>query len=233
MFKSAKFFTVVGFLLIIALVGGLYLSSKNAANQEPIKIYKATPTTRTQDSKVTAPKTSPSEREARPSTIVSTPREHVHEHAPHEHSSYGGDDFSHLNESEIEVPLSERIPLSERSEEPTSKEPIDEVFDSSEWLHEQMETLAALIQVKYPELLELQHMTLEEMDALSNEEKTRINQLSHQFQSEYMGEIRDLFSQLPPAHLESVLTTLRETYAKQWGAAFADRIVEEMRAHLE
>ena len=43
MLKSPKFFTVLGVLIVVALIGVLYLSSKNAINQDPIKIYKTSP----------------------------------------------------------------------------------------------------------------------------------------------------------------------------------------------
>lgn len=229
MFKTAKFFTTVGFLVILALVGGLYISGKKAANQEPITIFKiVTPTKTTKVSKIAPTKTNPS-------FHVSPPSKHIHEHAPHEHIYDSTEDFS-VNLPKRGLLLSEGIEKTtdfKGTEELNHEDSVDEDFDPFQQAHEQIERLASQIQAEYPELLELQNMTLEEMDALSEAEKERISELSLRFQAEYLGEIQTLLSRFPSAHLEGILSALQETYDQQWGTEFADQLVSEMRTYLQ
>lgn len=229
MFKSAKSFTVVGILIIVALVVGLYISSKNAANQEPITIYQtATPIKSTKVSKNIATVT-------KTSSEVSTLREQFHEHAMHVHISDGTGDFS-VNELEREAPLSEETEapkISGWAEESDPNDFVDEDFDAFQQVHEQIERLASQIQAEYPELLELQNMTIEEMESLSTEEKRKISELSQQFQAEYMPEIHSLFSQFPPEHLENILFSYQEKYKQQWGSELTDQILAETQNLLE
>lgn len=85
MFKSANFFIVLGILFVAVLVGSYYFSAKNAANQEPIKIYKATPWPQEKVVPSELPALShPSEEQLVPNSAVSTPSEAVHEQATHE-----------------------------------------------------------------------------------------------------------------------------------------------------
>ena len=229
MFKSAKSFTVVGIFMVVALVVGLYISSKNAANQEPITIYNTvTPTKTTKVSKNIATET-------KTSSEVSTPREHLQEHALPEHISDLTDKFT-VNELEREARLSDGTEAPKASGEAEESEPndfVDEDFDAYQRFHEQMEHLASQIQAEYPELLELQNMTIEEIESLSTEEKSKISKLSQQFQAEYMHEIRSLFSQFPPEHLENIMSSHQERYKKQWGTELTDQILAETRARFE
>ena len=228
MLKSARFFTAAGILVIVALVGGLYHTSKSAVNQEPIKIYRTvTPIKSTQVSKNSAT-------ENNASTDVSPLSDHIHEHAPQYHIPDGTDDFS-VNEAEREDQRSKvaKAPMaSEVTEEANHNDSVDEDFDSVQQFHEQMERLVSQIQSDYPELLALQNMTLEEMEALSPKEKQRISELSQQFLNE-IGEIRNIVSQLPPGHVENILSVLQETYKEQWGSEITDRSFAEVRARLE
>ena len=225
MFKSAKFFTAVGVFLVIALVGGLYLTSKKAVNQEPIIVFKTVmPKKAKATSTATISDSSGGERDS--SFSLEAPSEHVHEHPPQEHKSHWSDE-TFTDESENNVSLSEEI------EKLTNNEHTDESLELSKRVHDQMERLASQIETEYSELLELQNITLEEMDALSEAEKERISELSLQFQAEYLGEIQTLLSQFPPAHLEGILSALQETYDQQWGTEFADQLVSEMRTYLQ
>lgn len=218
MLKSTKFFMTVVFLVILVLVGGLYITSKNAINQEPIKIYKTvTPIKQTEVSIVAPTLPDASEEETGITFSLDTSSEHVHEYAPQEQKSHWIDDTF------ADEPESETL---------THNEHIDENFHLSKRIHDQIEIFAARIQHEYPELLEIQNMTLEEIAALSAEKRKRISVLSQQFLTEF-DEIRNLYSQLPDGHLEDIISSLQRKYKEQWGSEITEQVLADIRSHLE
>ena len=222
MSKKAKVLTSLGLLFVVVLIGFLYFSSRNAANQKLITIYKST--TPHIEKKAVSSETSVHTHS--PNVITdsnpkaSSPKNDFHEHATY--TPHQNNDVS-IDEMEIGTPFFREIEI------PPDKTVVDEDLDSLAQLHEKIETLSSQIQTEYPELLKLQEMTLEEMEALSDEEKMKIHELSLQFQTKFLAEIRNIFSQMPPDHLENNLSFMRETYNKQWGPEFTNKIMAEIR----
>ncbi len=226
MFKSEKFFMGFGIFVALFLIGGIYITSRKAANQDPIRIYKAAQTGKlTPVLKVSSTGTNPSD--------VLLEEFQIREPLPHEYIF----DFSNeSDESEPKVPIFNKIEastVSGKSGEPDHNVSIDQDSYSFQQVHQQIERLALRIQTEYPELLELQYMTLEEMEDLSDRKKKIIFEQAQRFRYEYIEEIRKIFSKLPREHLEKVLSTFRQSLRQQWGEKITDRILAETRSHFE
>lgn len=234
MFKSAKILTLLGLLLVIALVGGLYLTSKNAADLDPIVVYKATPLPQ----KKTAASefsghSSLSEEPIDTSSTIPTPSKDVHEHATHEQESHW-DDGTSPDESELAASVFEKMDF-EEIKGSVNNDLSDEGATLREQIVQQLEDLTIKLEKKYPEVAKLGTMTLEELNALypTSEDKKAIGNLAQQAHAEFIEDFRVVFSKLPSDEIEEGFAIVQEIIIAQWGTEVADQVMTKLRTDLD
>ena len=157
-------------------------------------------------------------------TPAAASQPHEHDHYTRDHESMLSDDFDdpdfYLSSDDSEL---EDITSPAREE------------DKLAYITSQMEKLVTAHNEKYPELVGITTVSPAEFDELypTPEDRRNLAELAQKAQKEFMGDFRNLFSQLPADVREENLSAAREILAESIGAAAADAVMSEIRSRLE
>lgn len=231
MFKRAKVFILVGFLLVAMLGVGIFV--KRPMEREFIKIYKATPFSQqnTRGTKASATSSLAESIEDKPPVL--SPREDDDNSLMSSHTSDLMSEEKVTEESEIDFSLFEEMEEPVGNDSP-GEDLAAESVNIETWLAEQIEPLTRQLSEKYPELAELGHMTLAEIHERypTPEDISALAELSLQAQSEFMEDFRILFSEVPSDVVEESLAIVQEMFTESWGDDTANKVIAELRVHL-
>lgn len=232
MLKKTNVFILVGFLLVAMLGVGIFV--KSPMEGELIKIYKATPFSQQNTRGTKASATSSVSEPTEDKHPVLTSGKDYDNSLMSSHTSDLMSEEKVTEESEIDLSFFEEMEEPLGNESP-GEDSADESVNTETWLAEQIESLTRQLSEKYPELAELGHMSLAEINALypTPEDKEALAQLSLRAQAEFIADFRILFSKVPPEIMEESFAILQEMFTERWGNETADKVITVLRAHLD
>lgn len=221
-----------GFLLLFGTLAFI-LYQRNSPESEPVKVYKAT-------TKSVPEKAAPTR---------ATPKLDAHDHAGHNHAAHdphethpvleeiNSEDISSVDtEGAEDIDTRVYSPDEFAAESPMSAPTAEEMTEQEAvaWLNEQFERLNAQLAENYPELIEIPHLTPEELDTLypTPEARDALRELALQARAEFFEEFRKLFAEVPTGVMEIALSESRKIFTQSWGAEAADTVIAEIRAEM-
>lgn len=221
-----------GFLLLLGTLAFI-LYQRNSPESEPVKVYKATTKSVT-------------EKAARTGAM---PKLDSHDHMGHNHAAHNPheihpvlEEIDSENISSVDTERADDIDTRVSSqdefaaESPTSATNAEEMTEQEAvaWLNEQFEILNAQLAENYPELIEIPHLTPEELDTLypTPEARDALRELALQARTEFFEEFRKLFAEVPFGVVEIALSEARELFRQNWGPEAADTVIAEIRAEM-
>ena len=224
---------VVTFLLLTT--GTLFLRHHNRSPLEPIMIYKAVPigevnANRSTSERAKADTQSLSNEGKRPSN--------AHTHDGHTHAGHTHDEVA---TSELQETTTLGALISPNHTYPETEVLTPEELDAlahQSW-HEKWEkemvALTAELNAKYPDLVELSSIPLEEWQARypTKEAFDALGERIDAMQSEFKARFRTLVAEMPFDHQIEYITLLGDVAAQKWGDEVANQIVGDLIANLE
>ncbi|MYB94812.1 hypothetical protein F4167_15965 [Candidatus Poribacteria bacterium] len=222
---------IIGTLGLLT-IGTFLVWFKNQPPLKPIIIYRTVPIEEMNTDKST-PQRAKKETQNLPNAEKQTSQEHTHDGHTHTH---GGVATSEPQDRTISDALIR--PNHTASEtEALSREELDALAHQSwhkKW-EKEMAALTAELDAKYPDLVELGSVPLEEwLSRYPTEEAFEaLGERIDAMQSEFKARFRTLVAEMPLDHQIEYITLLGDVAAQNWGDEVANQIVGELIANLE
>ena len=219
MSKRTKVSSLIGLLCALLLAGAIYFYYQNAAEPVHIRIYMVPERS---EKKAEPPPTSFQQVMVRPTTQIPTSEVSHYEQVEDTHDYdlvYGHTDDSDFFLADDSEP-----------EETTNSNFSARLVD----LAAQIEAVTTRFSKKYPDLIDLANLSLDEIHELypTPEALAALAKQSEKARAEFMTDFSSLFSELPTEIREECLSFARETLVASWGTETADAVMTELRAHL-
>ena len=227
---------LVPILCVLTLTGGItfYLNQRNTTPPEPIKIYKTVKPNPPKDIPVLMTQPGRTPVNATSDGALSALSEGISLNK----KDYNVDANSPNPQDETDTnppnPQDETMDVVDEEASMTEKK-LDRPKDPEAWITERMEIINASIEEKYPDIYALGSMTQEEVYKKypTAESRAQLASLAQEVQSEYFGELRQLFLRLPSDSRAEFLMTLEIQLSQNWGVDAAREMVEIVRRDLD
>ena len=213
-------------------IGILFLLHKNRPPLEPIIIHKAAPIEE-MNTHSSTPQRAKKETQSLPNTEERSIHAHTHDGHTHTHDEVATSELQETTTSDTLV-----SPNHSSSEtEVLTPEELDALAHQSwhEKWEKEMAALTAELNAKYPDLVELGSIPLEEWRARypTKEAFDALGERIDAMQSEFKARFRTLVAEMPFDHQIEYITLLGDVAAQRWGDEVANQIVGDLIANLE